>query len=185
MDGLLKTTFQVFFPEEYGGKIMSEVACELNQKCDRNQSCFKAFLSTWLAFMTSIASYTADEITPRLQASALGAAKQCSGGDNKKHCGRRWYQDEWDGFQGLEEQMSALGIFSTQMITQNEGKDQAPLTSDTGGTSESNPNAGGRHKIEPEQPREITTRDRAGAGLVTTVFMCAWIGVVTFMLWGG
>ena len=163
---------------------MSEVTCEPNQKCDRNQSCFKAFLSTWLGFMTSIAPYTADEIIPKLQASALGAAKQCSGGDDKKHCGRRWYQDEWDGFKGLEEQMSALGIFSTQMITQNQQKSQAPLTSNTGGTSESDPNAGGGNQTESEKLREITTGDRAGAGVVTVVFVCGWIGAVTFMLWG-
>lgn len=184
MDGLLKTTYRQFFPEKFGGKIMSEVACEPNQMCDRNQSCFKAFLSTWFAFLTSIASYTADEIIPKLQASALGAAQQCSGGKDNQHCGRRWYQDTWDGYKGLEEQMSALGIFSAQMITHNQGKSQAPLTSETGGTSKSNPVAGSGHHTEPDEPSPITTKDRAGAGAATGVFVCCWIGALTFMLWG-
>jgi mannan endo-1,6-alpha-mannosidase len=191
LDGLLNTTYELFFPEQYGGKIMSEVACEPNQSCNRNQLCFKAFLSTWMAFVTSIASHTANEIIPRLKASALGAAQQCSGGQDNTHCGRRWYQDTWDGYKGLEEQMSALGILSAQMITLNkEEPPQPPLTSNTGGTSESNPNAGiGEEEEEEESGSDdlstITTRDRAGAGVATAVFVCGWIGTVTFTLWGG
>lgn len=170
---------------------MSEVACEPNQSCNRNQLCFKAFLSTWMAFVTSIASHTANEIIPRLKASALGAAQQCSGGQDNTHCGRRWYKDTWDGYKGLEEQMSALGIFSAQMITLNkEEPPQPPLTSNTGGTSESNPNAGIGEEEEEEESKSddlgaITTRDRAGAGVATAVFVCGWIGTMTFALWGG
>lgn len=163
---------------------MSEVACEPNQMCDRNQRCFKAFLSTWLGFLTTIAPYTTDEIIPKLQASALGAAQQCSGGDDKKHCGRRWYQDKWDGYKGLEEQMSALGIMTMAMLP-HATKNQAPLTSKTGGNSKSNPDAGKGESEETGELRPISTGDRAGAGVVTVVFMGGWIAAVTFMLWGG
>lgn len=184
MDGLLRTTLELFFPKQFGGNIMSEVACEPNKMCDRNQSCFKAFLSTWLAFQTSLAPYTSDEIIPKLQGSAKGAAKQCSGGNNKKHCGRRWYEDQWDGYQGMEEQMTALGIFSAQMITHQGNHHKGPVNSETGGTSKSNPNAGSVD-LHPNQLRAITTRDRAGASVVTVVFVGGWIATVVFMLWGG
>lgn len=163
---------------------MSEVACEPNQMCDRNQRCFKAFLSTWLAFLTTVAPYTTEDIIPKLQASALGAARQCSGGDDKKHCGRRWYQEEWDGYKGLEEQMSALGIMSVAMMPHST-KNQAPLTSKTGGKSKGDPNAGSGHGDESEELRPISTGDRAGAGIATVVFMGGWLAAVTFMLWGG
>lgn len=45
-----------------------------------------------------------------LQQSARGAAAQCSGGDHGTTCGADWTSDEWDGTQGLGEDLSALSI---------------------------------------------------------------------------
>ncbi|KAJ9295958.1 CAZyme family GH76 [Paecilomyces variotii] len=185
IDGLLNTTFKTFFPQQYGGNIMSEVACEPNMMCDRNQDCFKGFLSSWLAFLTTVAPYKTDVVMPKLQASALAAAKQCSGGSDGKHCGRRWWQSTFDGTQSLETQMSATSIFSVQLISQ---KNQAPLTADTGGKSKGDPNAGLGDNQAPTGDGlgiKITTGDRAGAGIVTAIFLTGWVGMMTWMIRGG
>lgn len=180
LDGLLGTTFREFFPSKYGGEIMSEVACESLMTCDRNQDCFKGFLSSWLAFMTTIVPYTAPEIIPKLQASAIAAGKQCSGGANKTLCGRRWYQPTFDGTSSLEEEMSALSLFSSNLVVFEEHV--TPLTAQTGGTSKSNPAAG---TSEPHRSlRPITAADRAGAGILTATFLALWGAIIYWMLRG-
>ncbi|EAW23580.1 glycoside hydrolase family 76 protein [Aspergillus fischeri NRRL 181] len=182
LDGLLNTTFKRFFPFQ-NGMVMSEIACEPNMMCDRNQDCFKGFLSSWLTFMTTIVPYTSSEIVPRIQQSALAAAKQCSGGSNHTLCGRRWHQDTFDGTSSLEGQMSALSVFSSSMIA-HKMQAQAPLTADTGGTSKGNASAGTGTEQAAPQPQPVTAGDRAGAGILTVVFLSGWIAAVTWMVYG-
>jgi len=45
-----------------------------------------------------------------LRESAKGAAAQCSGGANGTTCGSDWSSGEWDGTQGLGEDLSALNV---------------------------------------------------------------------------
>ncbi|OJJ50702.1 hypothetical protein ASPZODRAFT_11558 [Penicilliopsis zonata CBS 506.65] len=185
IDGLMNTTLREFFPSEYGGMVMSETACEGLMNCDRNQDCFKGFLSSWFAFMTTIVPYTYSEIIPRLQGSAVAAAKQCTGGANQTLCGRRWYQDTWDGTTSLEEAMSATSVFTSNLIIHQ--KNAAPFTHSTGGTSQSNPSAG---TSDPKSSSSIATRpitagDRAGASILTISFIGAWIGFVGWAIAGG
>lgn len=185
IDGLLGTTFRTFFPKKYGSKTMSEVSCEPNMKCDRNQDCFKGFLSSWLTNMAEIVPYTHDQIMPMILESAQGAAQQCSGGDDGTKCGRRWYQDTWDGSTSMESDMSALSVISSTMFMHKKNS-QGPLTADTGGKSKSDPTAGADD--EDEQPGElpdISTGDRAGAGVVTVVFVAMWGAAMTWMVYGG
>ncbi|RAL02471.1 glycoside hydrolase family 76 protein [Aspergillus ibericus CBS 121593] len=186
LDGLLGSAFQKFFPQQYGSNVMSEISCEPNMMCDRNQDCFKGFLASWLTFTTTIAPYTAGEIIPKIQQSALAAAKQCSGGDSGTQCGRRWYQPQWDGETSLETDMSALSVFSSNMIThQQHGSSQGPLTSDTGGTSKSDPNAGTAPKNSPDKLPDITTGDRAGASVLTVAFVSGWVASIAWLVYGG
>lgn len=164
---------------------MSEISCEPNMKCDRNQDCFKGFLSSWLTNMAEIVPYTHDKIMPMILESAQGAAQQCSGGDDSTRCGRRWYQDTWDGSTSMESDMSALSVISSTMFMHKKNS-QGPLTADTGGKSKSDPTAGADD--EDEQPGElpdISTGDRAGAGVVTVVFVAMWGAAMTWMVYGG
>ncbi|KKK18355.1 endo mannanase, GH76 family [Aspergillus ochraceoroseus] len=184
IDGYLRTTFSKFFPAEYGGQVMSEISCEPTMNCDRNQDCFKGFLSSWLTFIATIVPYTSSEIMPKIQQSALAAARQCVGGDSGSQCGRRWHQNTWDGSTSLESDMSALSVISSTMIAFHQGAE--PLTSHSGGTSKSNPTAGtGTHKGTPNQPKPITTGDRAGASILTILFLGTWISGVAWMIYGG
>lgn len=45
-----------------------------------------------------------------LRQSAMGAAAQCVGGDNGTTCGSDWGSSEWDGTEGLGQELSALNV---------------------------------------------------------------------------
>lgn len=185
LDGLLGTTLKTFFPPQYGGQIMSDQECEPKLACDGNSACFKGILASSLAVTTTIVPEEADKIMPKLKSSAEAAAKTCSGGNGGNDCGQRWYQPTWDGSAGLEQQTSVMSILSSTLIA---GAKQAPKTSNTGGTSKGDPNAGtgGGGGIVDKGPilKPITTGDRAGAGILTGVFVASWIGGSVWLVSG-
>ncbi|KAB8273807.1 glycoside hydrolase [Aspergillus minisclerotigenes] len=182
VDGLLNASLRLFFPPMYNnGTVLSEVSCETIETCDRNQMCFKGFLSIWMAYTATLVPSTAERIIPRLQGSAEAAARQCSGGEDGTACGVRWYEDKWDGKNGLETQMSSLSIFTANLMLQS---DEQPVTSTTGGESKSDPDAGtGGKSRKPEEPRKIKTGDRAGAWIMTLVVGVAWIVIIVWLVW--
>jgi mannan endo-1,6-alpha-mannosidase len=115
----------VFFPDDHGaGDIIVEVACEVGGSCNADEPSFKAYLARWMAMTTRLAPFTSASIMPKLEASAKGAAGQCSGGSDGATCGRKWYQSSWDGNKGLGEQMSALSVIQATLVSQT----RAPLT---------------------------------------------------------
>ncbi len=160
---------------------MYEVACEPNGKCDVDQRSFKAYLSRWLAATSKVAPWTADFIMPKLQASAQAAAAQCVGGDDGKQCGLRWtVGGAWDGSLGVGEQMSALEIIQSNLINTVSG----PLNPDTGGISKGDPAAGSNSQggDGPSQLNTITTADKVGAGILTTLVLATILGGAWFMI---
>jgi mannan endo-1,6-alpha-mannosidase len=65
----------------------------------------------------------------------------------------------------------------------NKSGGDGPLTAGTGGTSKSDPTAGtGENKPEKANLRVIVTGDRVGAGILTVVVLCAWLGLVAWMI---
>jgi mannan endo-1,6-alpha-mannosidase len=177
LTGIIKGT-DVFFHQD-AKDVMFEVACETNGKCDLDQRSFKAYLSRWMASTTKVAPWTAELIMPRLRTSALAAAKQCSGGEDGKSCGLKWTTNGvWDGFQGVGEQMSALEVVQAMLINQVTG----PVTTNTGGTSKSNPAAGSDSSDQPITFNDITTGDKAGAGFLTTLVLVGIIGGAWWMV---
>ena len=159
---------------------MVEVACELNQKCDTDQWSFKAYLARWMAVSAQIAPYTAPSIMPKLAASAKAAAAQCNGGTSGTACGSRWFQSTSDGNTGVGQEMSALSVISANLITEV----AAPKTAVTGGTSKGNP-AAGTGNGETKNPlvgNPVTTGDRAGAGILTTLVLGGILGGAWFMV---
>ncbi|GME26211.1 hypothetical protein GTA08_BOTSDO03633 [Neofusicoccum parvum] len=182
LSALLEGAYDVFFPAQYGGEVMSEITCEQGQTCDNDQPSFKAYLSRWLAVAAQLAPFAAAQISPRLKASAAGAAKQCSGGTGGTECGRRWYQDTWDGFTGVGEQMSALSIVQANLIAVGDGV-QAPLSANTGGKSTGDPSAGtGSGDATPKVAGEVTGRDKAGAVILTIGLVVVTVGGGVFMV---
>lgn len=173
--------FDHFFPESNGG-IFEEVTCEPREICNDNEILFKGLVSSWLSFTALLVPSTYNTILPKLQTSATAAALSCTGNNNNT-CGVRWYQSKWDGWTGMEEEISATNIFVANLIP---FINRAPVTSITGGNSTSNPTAGlGGPNPGQEQLAQITTGDRAGAGIVTALFVIGWISLIGWTILGG
>ena len=154
---------------------MYEVACEGPGTCNTDNRSFKAYLSRWMAATTKLAPFTYDLIMSRLRASAAAAALQCSGGPNGETCGVKWTEGaKWDGATGVGEQMSALEVIQSNLITKVVG----PVTDSTGGTSKGNPSAGSGGTSRPPglSANTVTKKDRVGAGLLTSLVLIGVIG---------
>jgi mannan endo-1,6-alpha-mannosidase len=71
--------------------------------------------------------------------------------------------------------MAALSIIGTNLLTDA----MVPLTNRTGGTSASNPSAGGSSTTNTQSDvtaKPITTSDRVGAGILTFLIIVGVIG---------
>lgn len=170
LTGFLNHTGQ-FFRSDYQD-VMVEI-CEPTQKCDIDQWSFKAYLSRWLATSAQLAPFTAAQIMPWLQHSAIYAAKQCDGGSAKNQCGSRWYMDTCDGNVGVGQQMSALSIIQSNLILDV----KAPYSANTGGTSQGDPSAGtGSDEPGVKKLEEVTTADKAGASILTLLVIGCIVG---------
>ncbi|KAI8931427.1 hypothetical protein NX059_011755 [Plenodomus lindquistii] len=148
--------------------VMSEVACENNGLCNNDQRSFKAYLSRWLGYTAIVAPWTRDQIDPLLKASAKAAAAQCNAGEDQVSCGLRWIDNgKNDGSVGVGEQMAALEVVQALLYPTVDG----PATSERGGMSKSDPNAGVEAPDDDGSSAfdSITTGDKVGAGILTAV----------------
>jgi mannan endo-1,6-alpha-mannosidase len=112
--GFLKHAELLFFrPFENATDIMYEWACETGESgrhCNLDQQSFKAYLSRFMAKTAAVAPFTKNTIAKYLKASAVGAAKSCSGGADGATCGSKWYTGSWDGTSGVGQQLAALEV---------------------------------------------------------------------------
>ncbi len=159
---------------------MYEVACEGFGTCDTDNYSFKAYLSRWMAASTKFAPFTFQPVMQKLSASAIAAAKQCSGGTDGTTCGQKWTMGAtWDKSSGVGQQMSALEVIQVNLVSNATG----PLTNNTGGTSQGNPSAGSGGTTDPTLPKNpITGKDRVGAGFLTTFVIVSLIGGVWWII---
>lgn len=174
---ILDTANAAFFNES----IMYERACEPVNTCQVDQRSFKGYLARWMAASTQMAPFTYDAVMPRLRASAEAAAQTCTGGDDGAACGLKWAGKQWQGEEDVGLQIAALEVIQSTLITRVD----PPVTDDTGGTSQGNP-GGGMHHPEPKPgslTMDITTGDRAGAGILTGVVSLVVIGSTGWMIW--
>jgi mannan endo-1,6-alpha-mannosidase len=175
----LNATFNNFF---LTGGIIEDYYCEPAETCNNNEILFKGLTSSWLALTALLVPSKFDSILAKLQTSGQAAAASCTGHNNGT-CGVQWYKSTWDGWMGMEEQISATKVFTANLINFNT---TAPVTSTTGGNSTSNPTAGEDDTDGSNQMRTTTTTaDKAGAGIVTAIFVAGWIGLMSFMMLGG
>jgi mannan endo-1,6-alpha-mannosidase len=164
------------------GGIFEEVVCEPSESCNDNEILFKGLVSSWLSFTALLVPSTFSTILPYLQNSAKAAALSCTGHNNNT-CGVRWYQSKYDGWIGMEEQISATNLFVANMIQFNAS---GPVTATTGGNSTSNPTQGENDTSSTTTKQStITTGDKAGAGILTVVFVVGWVGLMSFTVLGG
>ena len=181
LDNLIAGAMVFFVGEEKN--IMAEASCETVNRCDLDEQSFKAYLSRWLAAITKWAPDTADTVLPLLRASAVAAAAQCTGGDNKEMCGLRWdLKGKWDGTTGVGQQMAALEVVLSCMI-----QDRKPAhTANTGGTSVGNPGGGGSDIGRPGNATTtydpLAKSDMAGAGILTALLLLGLVAGVAWIL---
>ncbi|KAL4948263.1 glycoside hydrolase [Aspergillus filifer] len=183
VDGLLGKLLDEFFPQKYGGgQIITEYLCEPSGLCNYNEILFKGIVSTWLTSTALIVPEYYDKIYAKLQTSAEAAAKSCSGAGNNT-CGIKWYTEKWDQSIGMEQQIIATDVLSSALVSE---KKNPPLTSSTGGNSTANYNAGeDSSRGDNGALKKITTGDRAGAGILTVLFVGLWGSMIAWMVLGG
>lgn len=150
--------------------------CEVAE-CNLNEQSFKAYLARFMGATVPLAPFTEQAIMTKINASAVAAAKQCSGGADNK-CGLRWTRgDKYDGKTGIGEQMSALEVIQSTLARP---KDR-PASKSTGGTSKGNDPSTGPTKDTNVKTREMTGGDKAGAGIMMVLFCLAPIGALVFL----
>ncbi len=160
--------------------VMYEAACEDVGTCNIDQRSFKAYLARWIAATCVRAPFTYPLLKPILETSAMAAAATCTGGATGTACGLKWTSGAFDGSMGVGEQMSALEVIQANLIDRVDG----PVTQVTGGTSQGDPNAGTSSAIGPEDlhTSEVTTADKAGAGVLTVLLIFFVVGGAWWMV---
>lgn len=174
---ILDSSNETFFNDS----IMYERACEPVNTCQVDQRSFKGYLARWMAATTQIAPFTYDKVMPLLRSTADAATQTCTGGDDGMSCGMKWMEKRWHGEQDVGIQMAVLEVIQSTLIARVD----PPVTHDHGGTSKGNP-AGGAQPFDPrpESPAvDVTTGDKAGAGVLTAVFCLLAIGSTGWMVW--
>jgi mannan endo-1,6-alpha-mannosidase len=175
---LLDSLLGYYFPD----KIAIEVSCEGEKagSCTADMLSFKGYTHRWLAVVSQVAPFTAERIRPILRESTLAAVKQCTGGSTGRRCGFYWkdgvYVDPGqDKTTGAGEQMNVLAAVSSLLIDTA----SAPVTGVTGGISQGDPNAGSG-SVDIPLLTPVTTGDRVGAGILTTVLV---LGAIIIFSW--
>lgn len=157
-----------------------EIACENVNTCTTDMLSFKGYIHRWLTSMTKIAPFTADIVLPVLKTSAEAAVRQCTGGETGRACGFKWASGKYDGITGVGQTMNVLGAVSS-LLTQ---KVPTPATSDTGGTSKGDSNAGSNGDDFQNHNRPLKTGDKAGAGIITFLVLASACGMFGWMSFG-
>ena len=177
------------------GSILAEITTEFQGTADPDQPSFKAWSMRWLAVATQMAPFTAAYIMPRIFASAVGAAGQCTGQAANQQigtvCGQRWFSSAWDGSYGAGEQFSAMSVFQSLLIQSA----KPPVTMVTGGTSQGNATGGGwgggRQQgqnpwsanpwHDPALSKVMGPGDTAGASILTVLALTLAVGGLGWM----
>ncbi|KAL1863084.1 hypothetical protein VTK73DRAFT_6446 [Phialemonium thermophilum] len=177
--GIVNRTINLFFST--GAAV--ELPCELKDKntCKTDMYAFKGFLHRWMANTAKMAPFTHDTIMPVLKKSAAGAMKACSGPPTGYTCGFRWNTGTYDGSTGAGQEMSALAALLSLLV--DEPGAAAPVTNFTGGTSKGNNDAGSQ-PVSFTGFGPVTTRDRAGAGILTALVLAGLLGTLAWMTFG-
>ncbi|SCU82326.1 LANO_0B05842g1_1 [Lachancea nothofagi CBS 11611] len=173
---LLGGSTDFFFKDQ----IMYEATCQDSKTCNNDQRSFKSIFSRMLALTSTIAPFTAETIDPLMEASALGAAKSCTGGSDGHTCGTNWQLGSNDGQYGLGEQACALEVMQSLLIHQR----PAPYSANDGGSSVGDSNAGLNKSTTNvlHSDLTITHKDKVGAAIITAVVIAVIVGGAVWMM---
>ena len=176
MDKMVDSTIRVFFPEN----IAYELACEERMTCTTDMLSYKGYVHRWMATAVQIAPFIREKVMSTLHVSTEAAVATCTGEANGRTCGFKWNTKAYDGSKGVGQQMNVLGALTSLLLPDS----RAPYTSETGGTSRADFNAGSQsdkfdgHKTPP------TTAEKAGAGILTVLVLGMAVGTFGWMSTG-
>ncbi|BFZ55622.1 hydrolase 76 protein [Savitreella phatthalungensis] len=165
----------------FQNSIVFEPACEPYDICNVDQHSFKGYLTRNMGYTMSMYPGSIGRLQPLLQASAKAAAKACTGSLNgfTQMCGFHWTWNNgtYDGSNSVGFQtgqnMAALETIIANLALQR----PAPYTNVTGGTSQGNAAAGVQgSQATPFSIKPATTADKAGAGILTALFVGGCVG---------
>ena len=120
-----------------------------------------------------------EKVMATLKTSAQAAVDQCTGGTNGVSCGFHWSSGTYDGQATAGNQMSGLAALSSLLV--HDAK--APVTNSTGGTSTGDQNAGAPRTAELIEYAPITAADKAGASILTALFILGGSAAIFWMIW--
>ncbi|CCD23185.1 glycoside hydrolase family 76 protein NDAI_0B01510 [Naumovozyma dairenensis CBS 421] len=161
----------------FNNSIMYEVACQPTGTCNNDQRSFKSYLARFLGLTAQLVTITQSRIMNWLNTSAIAVAHSCSGGTDGHTCGLNWFDNGWDGYYGLGEQMSALDVLVNTRVLDR----PAPYNSTNGGSSIGDGAAGTEATPTNLAPLHITKGSKVGAAFITAaiglsiVFTSIWI----------
>jgi mannan endo-1,6-alpha-mannosidase len=158
---------------------MVERGCELDDRvsCNADQLSFHGYIHRWMVTVAQLCPFVADQIWATLKTSTEGAVKACSGGPSGTQCGFRWTTGTYDGSTGAGQQMSALAALTSYLASFKDAAIAGPVSNTTGGTSAGDPNAGSGATAQASHTlRPITTGDRVGAGILTSLVLGGILG---------
>ncbi|KAI0128003.1 family 76 glycosyl hydrolase [Xylariales sp. AK1849] len=181
VQGLVDSLEPTFFQDG----VMFEPPCE-SSSCNTDQQAFKGHLARWMAGTAKLAPFTYDTIMGLLTTTAAAAALQCDGspttgfkGTAGTACGFSWLGGStYDGTSGVGEQLNAMSVVMTMLIDSA----PSPYTSDTGGSSTGNANGGSSDSDKIATLKDITTADRAGAGVLTALVLGGLLSSIVLMI---
>lgn len=163
----------------FENQVMYEYQCEKSGKCNTDQQSFKAYFSRFLGHAAIFVPSISDEVMSYLNTSATAAGNSCSGGSDGHTCGTSWLTGGWDNTFGAGQQLCALEVIQNTRVLGF----PKPFTQEHGGSSNGSTDAGSGVSLNPlKDNSKITTKDRAGAGVVTALLMIGLIGVGVWML---
>jgi mannan endo-1,6-alpha-mannosidase len=132
-----------------------------------------------MGYTAVVAPWTRDLINPRLQASAMAAAAQCTGGESQTNCNLYWTtKNEHVGSFGVGEQMAAMEVIQSLLHPFVAG----PASRNSGGTSLSRPNAGLDTAREPPLLEQSTVGDKIGGVFLTIIVLVSTVAGAVWML---
>ncbi|KAH8427541.1 uncharacterized protein LDX57_005254 [Aspergillus melleus] len=122
-NGLLQSTMERFFIDNIMTEFGPRGSFGTNETIINNMKGMVGLLSASLVTVANLLPETAEQIVPRLRATAVAAAKQCSGSANGTVCGSEWTKPTYDGNPGLGSSMSAANLFvSILMLPEGQEK---------------------------------------------------------------
>ncbi|CAI5758837.1 unnamed protein product [Candida verbasci] len=163
---------QVFFKNISGNMVIYEAACQPSKNCNNDQRSFIANFARFLGLTSKLIPQTEETINGWIKSSANAAADWTnwnSTDDNPYGVGNH-YDNVYE--------LSALEVMQNVMTP----KRPAPYTANDGGSSKSHPGNGYPKIKQNTKPLTLTTKDKAGAAIITSIIGLSIIGTLIWLL---